>query len=95
MLASPPRPKSFLEVDRRCTRLLSQGLLCRSRFRWSSCAHLATYDDAAIAQVMITRMLQLIHTLADGVAVTGAKCTLQTPGESLAFSFEANAVETV
>jgi len=56
---------------------------------------LASYDNAAIAQVMITRMLQLIHTLADGVAVTEAKYTLQTPGESLAFSFEANGVETV
>jgi len=44
---------------------------------------------------MITRMLQLIHTLAGGVAVTGAKCILQTPGESLASSFEANGVETM
>ena len=56
---------------------------------------LASYDDAAISQVMITRMLQLIHRVADGVAVTGAKCILETLGESLAFSFEANGVETV
>ena len=56
---------------------------------------LASYDDAAISQFMITRMLQLIHTLAGGVAITGAKCILQTPGESLASSFQSNGVETV